>query len=102
MRHDMSIEAVARLDLAKDDVSLSHVVGGGHGFVGALVVGPDPRIQRPTGASVDHGLPELQLLLDHFVPELPQTQFFRPVFGAECPVHIELLRYLVLPIEDTV
>ena len=42
--HGMSIEAVARLDLAKDDIILVHVVGGGHGFVGALVVGPDPRI----------------------------------------------------------
>ena len=72
MRHDMSIEAVARLDLAKDDVSLSHVVGGGHGFVGALVVGPDPRPQRPTRASIDHRPPELQLLLNDFVPLVPQ------------------------------
>ena len=47
-RHEMSIEAVARLDLATDDIILLHFVGGGHGCVGALVVGPDPRIQRPT------------------------------------------------------
>ena len=43
-RHEISIEAIVRLDLAKDDISLVHVGGGGHGFVGALVVGPDPRI----------------------------------------------------------
>ena len=60
----------------------------------------DPRIQGPTRASVDHGLPELQLLLDNFVSLCPETQLFRGVFGAECPVHIELQRYLVGPIED--
>ena len=99
-RHERCIEAVARLDLAKHDIILMHFVGGGHGFVAAQVVGRDPRIQRPTRAPVHHGLPELQLLLDHFVPHCPQTQFFRDDFGAECPVHIELRRYLVGPIQD--
>ena len=99
-RHDMSIEAVARLDLAKDDIILFHFVGGGYGFESTPVVGPDPRMQCPTRASVDHGPPELQLLLEHFVPHFPQTQFHPPVFGAECPVHIELRRCLVGPIEN--
>ena len=34
----MSIEAVARLDLAKDHIIPLHVVGGSHRFVRALVV----------------------------------------------------------------
>ena len=84
----------------ENNIILMHFASWGHGIVVAEVVGPDPRIQGPTRASVDHGLPELQLLLDHFVPLCPETQFFRGVLGAECPVHIELRRYLVGPIED--
>ena len=75
-RHDMCIEAVARLDLAKDDIILLNFLSLDHGFVAAQVVGPDPRLQRPTRVSVYHGLPELQLLIAHFVSHCPQTKFF--------------------------
>ena len=37
-RYEMCAEAVARLDLAKDDIILCHFVCRGHGFVSALII----------------------------------------------------------------
>ena len=76
-RHKMCEGAVARLDLTKNDIVKTHFVRWAHGIEVALVVGMDPRKQRPTRASVDHGLPANQLLLEHEVPGMSAMELFR-------------------------
>jgi hypothetical protein len=87
----MRKEAVPWLDLAKHDVIHLHLVGFvGDGLVGGLVVGMDHRPQRITRASVAHGPATLQFLLDQLAPHLPQAPLSGPIFGAKCPVDIEM------------
>ena len=79
--HHVPVEAVSRLDLAKDDVPLCDVLGPRDGFVGGFVFGRDKRIQRPTRASETNCFPIDEMFLDHHVPKVPEPQFFLPILG---------------------
>jgi hypothetical protein len=52
--YEVCVEPVTGLDLAKDDVATFHLVVGGDGGVGGLVVRMDPRMQRQTRDALHH------------------------------------------------
>ena len=80
MPHEMSIEAVARLDLAKDDATLDHFPFAVDGFVGAAAAALNPWPQSVTRASLAHAQACQQLLLVQLVPHLPQSFLLVVIF----------------------
>ena len=86
--HNMCVEPPCRFHLAKHYVVDFHFFRFGDRYVGALIAAGSLRIERPTRASVGHGLATLKPLLDDCISSFSEHHLHRAIVWTYGPIWI--------------